>query len=592
MNSFATTTKFLEWQRDLNVQASGFAGWCLMVALGVGVLLLVRWRWRNPTSNPRLIARFVVMGLFLGTLALLLPWKQVLALMIPAASVGAIGYGWLRYFRQGSAKIAVPHLPPIVWIVAGGAALRVPMLFIKPIWYDETFTASVVSRSLPEMWRVIQSDVHPPLWYLIEWINTRLLGTSPAALRFPAFVFGVACIYLVYRLARSLTNERAALISAGLTAILPAALLYSDDARMYALLAMLVLLAAVAIVEDKPKLFMVATPLIPLTQSLGYLHLLILWLVAYLFMLRLRVLRAYSTGTTHTTVYTGVSGDLWFWAFSPSAVAAVAWLPFMVQQTKDVANGFWLTFSPSLLLTPLNTMVVGFGIPDRYLLHITALWLGLLFVSLFFMRRSFKTIQGQSWLLLTLGAPALAALVSLVWHPVYLDRAFLVSGLLLTVPCGLFLSEVNKGDRLTALVIIVPALLIGVLSYYDASKFYDYAPLIAKGCQGADSIFETKVAGRILSAYYSPLPQVLWSQANDETQTLTDDAKQALGWQIGDISSLRGHTVCVLDWYTVHNRPDADAYTTQLLQDYPPVSQSRLVDEEFFHLYAYVVKVP
>ena len=567
------TPSFLAWQRGLADQAQGFALWTLAVILCCGVVLVVCWRWQNPTSNPRLFLRLGIVVMFGGSLLLLLPLPNLLRLAIPAGAFGLVAYAWVDFFRHKPLQIRIPQVPAMVWIIVGGAALRIPMLILKNPWYDETFTASVVSRSLPDMWRVIQSDVHPPLFYLVEWVNVRLLGTSPAALRFPAFVCGVVCIYLVYRLAQRFFwlgyDRRIPYIAAAFAAALPAALNYSNDARMYSLLSMLVLGAALALIEHKPRLFMLTTALIPLTHNLGYLHLAVLGLLA-----------------------------LWFWGRGwikyvvPGAAAALEWFPFALGQAHDIADGFWLITTPADLLQPLQTMTAGIRVPNQYLLHVTGAIVALTALSLWTLRSYFHNEWGRMWLALVLGAPLLAAVVSFVWRPVYLDRAFLPNALLLTLPWAYFLTKINLGDRRTALAVIVPALAVAVVTYFNPAKYYDYGALISEGCQGTDMIFETKTAGRIISSYYSDLPQVLWTKANDQTQTLTDDAKDALGWrQVADISELHG-SVCVLDWFTAHNTLAMDDYMTQLREQFPPVRTVKLIDEPYFWLNAYVVRLP
>ena len=56
-------------------------------------------------------------------------------------------------------------------------------------WYDEVFTLAVAGLPLGRMFMALAGDVHPPLFYLIEWFNIRLFG--PGALRLPAFLFGL-----------------------------------------------------------------------------------------------------------------------------------------------------------------------------------------------------------------------------------------------------------------------------------------------------------------------------------------------------------------------------------------------------------------
>jgi hypothetical protein len=402
-------------------------------------------------------------------------------------------------------------------------------------------------------------------------------------------------VYLIYKLALYLlphTTDRVALVAAMLAAVLPAALNYSDDARMYSLLAMLVLAAALAIVSNKPRLFMLTAAIIPLTQNLGYLHLFILWLMAaLLYLYNSSPPKEYGGYDWWIKFHRWRNSIGWIEALVISVIPGALWFPFMLKQAHDVSDGFWLMTTPADLLQPLRTMTIGFRVPNEYLLHVTGAIIGLTLLSLFAARYWLRTWTGKVWLALVFGAPLLAAVVSFVWHPVYLDRAFLPCAMLLTIPWAYLLTRINVGDRRAAWVIIVPALAIAVFTYYtNLDKFYDYGALITQGCQGADSLFETTVAGHIIASYYSPMPKVVWTGANDLNQTLTDDAKQALGWQQGELQDMHG-TVCVLDWHTGYNSPDADAYLTAALRLYAPLRSSKLLENDLFWLNAYVVRV-
>ncbi len=86
-------------------------------------------------------------------------------------------------------------------------------------------------------------DVHPPLYYLLLHGWMVLFGDGIMAARSLSTVFGV--VTLAMRFARWLANERAALMAGWLMAIMPMAVRYSREARMYALMGMLAIAAAV-----------------------------------------------------------------------------------------------------------------------------------------------------------------------------------------------------------------------------------------------------------------------------------------------------------------------------------------------------------
>src|SRR5262249_17597596 len=134
-------------------------------------------------------------------------------------------------------------IPGWLWLAVVAAALRFVNLGQENLWYDETFTAWLAKLDLNHMFTAIQGDVHPPLWYVIEWANVRLFGSSEFALRLPSAVLGVLAVLLIYRIALACKFEpKTAYLAGFLAAILPSAVYYSQDARMYPLLAVCVLL--------------------------------------------------------------------------------------------------------------------------------------------------------------------------------------------------------------------------------------------------------------------------------------------------------------------------------------------------------------
>ncbi len=128
-------------------------------------------------------------------------------------------------------------------ILMGGFALRLYQLGAQSLWYDETVSAYLASKSIPELIAHTAGDIHPPGYYLLLHLWTRLAGSSEFALAFFSLFFGVLLIPLAYTLARRLMGRTVALWSALLVAISPYNLWYSQEVRMYTLGAALGLVA-------------------------------------------------------------------------------------------------------------------------------------------------------------------------------------------------------------------------------------------------------------------------------------------------------------------------------------------------------------
>ncbi len=121
-----------------------------------------------------------------------------------------------------------------------GAVLRFATLDAQSLWYDETVTAHLLGLDFASMFDSIgASESTPPLFYVLAWLWTQVAGTGEIGLRSMSALLGTATIPVVWAIARRLGGDRAALIAAALTACNPLLIWFSQEARAYALLALL-----------------------------------------------------------------------------------------------------------------------------------------------------------------------------------------------------------------------------------------------------------------------------------------------------------------------------------------------------------------
>jgi 4-amino-4-deoxy-L-arabinose transferase-like glycosyltransferase len=117
--------------------------------------------------------------------------------------------------------------------------LRLYGLDAQSLWNDEGSSVALAQRDLGTIARDAAQDIHPPLyyWLLSGWV--RLFGTSEVAVRSLSAFLGVGLVALTFVLGRLLAGRWAGLVAALLAAIHPFQVYYSQEARMYALLAVL-----------------------------------------------------------------------------------------------------------------------------------------------------------------------------------------------------------------------------------------------------------------------------------------------------------------------------------------------------------------
>jgi uncharacterized membrane protein len=128
------------------------------------------------------------------------------------------------------------------WLLAlilAAALLRFWALGSKGLWYDEAITAAMTHLSIPEIARFHWQSAftHIPGWYILLNLWAKVFGTSEAALRLPSVIAGVLVVPLVWQILRLAcrTDRILRLVGAGLVSFSPLLVLYSQEARMYAI---------------------------------------------------------------------------------------------------------------------------------------------------------------------------------------------------------------------------------------------------------------------------------------------------------------------------------------------------------------------
>jgi uncharacterized membrane protein len=79
-------------------------------------------------------------------------------------------------------------------------------------------------------------DKHPPGHVLLLHFWIRLFGESEWSVRVPSVLAGIAAVYALYRLGRTLVSERVGIVTAGLCAVSQMPVYFSQDARAYVFL--------------------------------------------------------------------------------------------------------------------------------------------------------------------------------------------------------------------------------------------------------------------------------------------------------------------------------------------------------------------
>jgi mannosyltransferase len=157
------------------------------------------------------------------------------------------------YHVLGRNRWPAGHAMALGGILVLAAVLRLAGLERLSLWADEGYSVALSSLAPGDIVAGTATAQHPPLYYLLLHGWMQVAGSSAFAVRLFSALWGWLTVLLVFRVGHHL--ERAelrepsdwlggpGLVAAGLLAVSPAHIWYSQEARMYSLLVLLTALS-------------------------------------------------------------------------------------------------------------------------------------------------------------------------------------------------------------------------------------------------------------------------------------------------------------------------------------------------------------
>lgn len=163
----------------------------------------------------------------------------------------------LNRFGPTTCVTAWAERRPILFFVALiliGLTLRLPLLFGRDLWYDEIWQHYIVAGPVSGLGeRVVEADRYPPGF---AWLCVPVVAVtdSQPALRLVSLAAGLAAIPLAWAAGRWTFGPGCGVVAACLTAVCPAYVFFSREARavMLSVTAVFALLAVVAAAARRP----------------------------------------------------------------------------------------------------------------------------------------------------------------------------------------------------------------------------------------------------------------------------------------------------------------------------------------------------
>jgi len=141
------------------------------------------------------------------------------------------------------ARLAVPLGLAALTLLS--LALRTNELGIG-FWIDEGLSVGISDRPLSDIPHALRLDGSPPLYYLLLHVWMSVFGTSEEAVRALSLVCALAAVPVAFWAANMLFGARAGWMAAVLAATNPFLTRFAQEGRMYALVALLAIIACAA----------------------------------------------------------------------------------------------------------------------------------------------------------------------------------------------------------------------------------------------------------------------------------------------------------------------------------------------------------
>ncbi|NWA29540.1 glycosyltransferase family 39 protein [Pseudomonas gingeri] len=246
--------------------------------------------------------------------------------------------------------------PWLIALMLLAVALRLYELTASAIWGDEGSSVLLAQFPLAGIWSHASHDVHPPLYFMLlhAWIG--LFGDSILSIRMMSAVPGVITVLLGTWLAHLVASRRATVLTCLLLTLLPTAVRYSQEIRMYSLMGVWLLGATIALVywvrEPARKRYLVIYALLMAASFYTHYFSALCVLSHWLYLLLIRP----QPGSAHRYI----ARREWWLANVAIVLLFLPWLPGLidlVRHMEELKVGGDVGWEPPVTLRSLPSMI-------------------------------------------------------------------------------------------------------------------------------------------------------------------------------------------------------------------------------------------
>ena len=327
----------------------------------------------------------------------------------------------------------------LISILLVGLVLRLVNIGFRAIWYDDAFSILLARRNISEIIIGTAADTMPPGYYLLLhfW---GLISQEIWFLRLLNVLFSLIAIMVIYAIVKHLHDTKAGLVAGFLVAISPFQIYHAQELRMYSILATALLFHLyifILLIDDSRSFF----------SSRGLFIGFILSGVIALYTHNLAVFSF--TGLNLVLLFQKRWRHLLqlFLAQIIMGLLFIPWLFLLPGQIQKIQTAFW-TPKPGIIQIIQSVISILATLP----LPQTAIFVVAVLIALILTLLVLKLKATKNWdkhintiFIIMISPPVLLFIVSWFMRPIYVPRAFILSGILFYALTGLivFLPRVD-----------------------------------------------------------------------------------------------------------------------------------------------------
>ncbi len=373
-------------------------------------------------------------------------------------------------------ETVAPEAPPrspleITVLSISAVVLGVGLRFASrsSLWLDEALTVNIAGLPIGSIGEALRHDGHPPLFYVLLHGWMQVFGEGDFAVRALPGVFGLLALPLAFIIGRRRGGMVLAWLTTAVVAVSPFAVRYSDEARMYSLVMLLVLVGMV-LLDDMVRLHRTGPVrvlgLALTTAALLYTQYWALWICAAVGLLMLwRIRRPTDPEDRAASIRVVI-------AMVSGLVLFIPWIPTMLYQSAHTATPWASAMRPTAVVS-WTLCVFSFGDYADSAIFASVLVI-LILLALFGRARSTRSIEVSSTsrrqvrfealvvLLVLLISTVTSLAANAAYAPRYAAVYFPLVALIAAAGITRFVSR--PGRFLVALVVLLPMLAGSVLS--------------------------------------------------------------------------------------------------------------------------------